>query len=455
MGLGFLPGENYSVANGVSADGSIVVGYSIDTNTFSVQAFRWTQSGGMVSLGDGLAYGVSADGSVVVGDSNLQAFRWTAGGGMVQLGLLPGGPPGGIASSGRGVSADGSVVVGFSSSASASEEAFRWTAGGGMVGLGALPGGTSKPSYGYAVSADGSVVVGISASSLGDEAFRWTSADGMVGLGFLPGDNVSFARSTSADGSTVVGDSTTVNSLVPPRAFRWTQSGGMVSLGPGLAYGVSGDGSVAVGQCGSLGVGGACIWDATNGMRHLQEVLTGYGLDLTGWSLGVATAVSADGETVVGYGTGPGGHQAWIATLFRSDVTIEVQPLVPKDPVFLNSPLPLLVAVLGSSTVDVTQIDTTTLGFGPKRAAPVFTQIITVGSQKDLLAFFEVQDSGIALGDTQACLRGKIGGQPFRGCDDIVVIMAKNCGVGFELAPILPAVLWLRGRRRRKASVNQ
>jgi len=131
-------------------------------------------------------------------------------------------------------------------------------------------------------------------------------------------------------------------------------------------------------------------------------------------------------------------------------VQIEVEPFVPKDPIILNSPLPVPVAVLGSSTVDVTQIDATTLRFGPKGATPLFTQVVTFNGQKDLLALFKVQDTGLALGDTQACLQGKIGGQAFRGCDDVVVILARGCGLGFELAPILPALLWLRGRRRRK-----
>jgi len=37
---------------------------------------------------------------------------------------------------------------------------------------------------------------------------------------------------------------------------------------------------------------------------------------LTGWSLQIATAVSADGRTVVGYGTDPSGNtQAWLAYL--------------------------------------------------------------------------------------------------------------------------------------------
>jgi probable HAF family extracellular repeat protein len=158
QGLGDLPGGSFSsTATAISADGSVVVGYSYSGSGY--QAFRWTSSGGMVGLGnlaggsESLAYGVSADGSVIVGRGDSQALRWTSGSGMVGLGDLAGGA---FNSAAYGVSADGSVVVGGSRSA-LGYEACRWTSGSGMVGLGNLAGGSN--SYAYGVSADGSVVV--------------------------------------------------------------------------------------------------------------------------------------------------------------------------------------------------------------------------------------------------------------------------------------------------------
>ena len=88
-----------------------------------------------------MAFAVSADGSTVVGRGlstpGFEAFRWTQAGGMVGLGDLPGGP---FRSDAFGVSADGSVVVGRAFPSNR-EAAFRWTQAGGMVGLGDLPGG--------------------------------------------------------------------------------------------------------------------------------------------------------------------------------------------------------------------------------------------------------------------------------------------------------------------------
>ncbi|MFO1434171.1 MAG: hypothetical protein U1F76_29485 [Candidatus Competibacteraceae bacterium] len=51
-------------------------------------------------------------------------------------------------------------------------------------------------------------------------------------------------------------------------------------------------------------------------MRSLLDVLVTSGLDLTGWWLTEATAISADGLTIGGYGRNPAGlAEGWIATL--------------------------------------------------------------------------------------------------------------------------------------------
>ena len=155
-----------------------------------------------------------------------------------------------------------------------------------MVGLGDLPGG-SFSSIANGISADGSVVVGRGASASGTEAFRWTSGGGMVGLGDLPGGSFS-----------------------------------------SIANGVSADGSVVVGLSNSAsGLNEAFLWDATNGMRSLQTVLStdfGLGASLLGWTLTEAHGISADGLTIVGYGFDPdgGNEQAWVADLHPAPSTV-------------------------------------------------------------------------------------------------------------------------------------
>ena len=68
--------------SGVSADGSVIVGTRHTDNGYTNEAFRWTQSSGIVGLGflandhhGSIATDVSADGSVVVGGGYTRLVR--------------------------------------------------------------------------------------------------------------------------------------------------------------------------------------------------------------------------------------------------------------------------------------------------------------------------------------------------------------------------------------------
>ena len=315
QGLGDFSGGGFeSKAYGVSADGSIVVGYG--TTASGQQAFCW-EDGTMTYLGDlhgdpaTCAYDISADGSVIAGrvnsalDPDSEAFRWEYGS-MTGLGVTSSWAP--------DVSADGSVVVGRA----AGYDAFRWE---GSTTTTLNPPESSSIAFG--VSADGSVIVGdYSWVKIAghQEALRWEDST-ITHLGYLPGFTHSSARAVSDDGSVVVGYSQGTSDW---EAFRWTSGTGMVGLAdlPGgnfdsWAFAVSADGSVIVGR-GTTDLGyESFLWDADNGMRNLKDVLENdCGLDLTDWTLRVATGISADGLTIVGYGTNPEGNsEAWAATI--------------------------------------------------------------------------------------------------------------------------------------------
>jgi autotransporter-associated beta strand protein/probable HAF family extracellular repeat protein len=328
QGLGFLPGYDVSYAYSLSADGSVVSGWSYNGN---YQAYRWTAATGMLDLGSfpagwfgPAATGISADGSIVVGSAtnsnNLykpESFFWTAQTGVVSLGLP--------ASSATAISGNGSVIVGeFFQSNQHQQEAFRWNAMTGAVGLGFLPGDFESQALG--VNADGTVVVGISAN--GDNpnltritAFRWTQPTGMVSLGVLSGaDTYTAANAVSGDGAVVVGASAGVKS----QAFRWTQATGMVGLGSlyaggnSQAYGISADGSVIVGYSSDVNNsnGIATRWTAATGIQSIPAMLTAVGVNLGGWELTTAYAASANGTVVAGVGFNPAGQdEAWIAQI--------------------------------------------------------------------------------------------------------------------------------------------
>jgi probable HAF family extracellular repeat protein len=268
---------------GISGDGMVAAGYK------NGRPLAWTQTGGVVDLGDlgasyGAARGVSADGTIIIGESSVLAsngfgwgpisFRWTASDGMVAIDPNDGPAGAGTYSSANAISADGSTVAGRTSRFRTSGSGpYLWTESGGMIDLGYLDDASSYGSA-YACSSDGAVVAGMNNSTLGNQAFRWTEALGMQGLGDLTGGDFE-----------------------------------------SHAYGVSGDGTVIIGK-GTTAIGDeAFIWDEVNGMRNLKTVLTDdFGLDLTGWTLLSAEGISADGNSIVGYGLNPSGmREGWVA----------------------------------------------------------------------------------------------------------------------------------------------
>lgn len=314
----------------ISADGTVIVGIAYSGT--GAEAFRWTESDGMIGLGDfeggrffSAAYGVSADGSVVVGrgeEDSLasRAFRWsTESNGMMPL--EGDDCTGTLGSTGAfGVSGGGTIIAG-----GCDGTIYRWTKDGGKDTLYV---GNSNQSAPFDIAANGDVIVGrvykgsYPFGAFIYEAFRWTEIDGMEPLGALDGASGSFALGVSPDGSVIVGRSGFT-------AMQWTEATKMVAL-PGensYARDASTDGSVIVGDvyCGG-DTSRAAVWIQGNEPLFIQDLLESQGVDLSGWWLTSARAVTPDGRTIAGEGVvdppatceeidDDVDHQLWIATL--------------------------------------------------------------------------------------------------------------------------------------------
>lgn len=124
---GTMLGKGYAV----NADGSVVAGYG--STGSGGQAFRWTAATGMVALsGLTFAAGITPDGSMVVGQSlnpsngYARPAYWTAAGGTTVLPLFNAASLGSV----NAVSSDGSILVGGMDS-----KAVFWAHGGNAIPL--------------------------------------------------------------------------------------------------------------------------------------------------------------------------------------------------------------------------------------------------------------------------------------------------------------------------------
>ncbi|SHK68142.1 T9SS type A sorting domain-containing protein [Rhodothermus profundi] len=314
----------------VVGDTIIVVGRARNA-TEAPRPFRWTPAHGLQDLGtlggtdaalSGEAWGISANGRTVVGwADNAQgtdrAFRWTDTTGFQDLGTL-----GGATGWATAVSATGAVVVGYAENGQVNQHAFRWTAAAGMHTLDLADQVVSRA---LDVTADGATVVGwMTPDGHTTLAFRWTESSGLEDLNTtyaallqpagapVPSVLVE-AHAVSPDGRFIVGvgfDAQTMRAGVPfwidtrQPTIRWLglPASDDVSFTMAQANDVSQAGTVVVGV--AIDAGGtsprAYRWTAAQGPEDLNVAYAGLLSD--GSVLLEATAVSADGRYIVGYG---------------------------------------------------------------------------------------------------------------------------------------------------------
>ena len=105
-------------------------------------------------------------------------------------------------------------------------------------------------------------------------------------------------------------------------------------------------------------------------------------------------------------------------------IAIDIKPgSDPVNPVNPESKGVIPVAVLGSMDFDATQVDFSTVEFGPGKASPVHdghVENVNGDGFDDMVFHFNTQDTGITCGDTEATLLGEtFGGDVFTGTDSV------------------------------------
>jgi uncharacterized membrane protein len=143
--------------------------------------------------------------------------------------------------------------------------------------------------------------------------------------------------------------------------------------------------------------------------------------------------------------------------IHRSDVRIAIEPRRHRARVFLRPNRRVRVAILGADTLNIRHTVFDELAFGPAGATPLrpFQRArldVNRDGHRDLGVRFRTAETGLAPGDTEACLMGTADGLPFRACDAIEVVGWPGCGHGFDQALLLPVFVALSRVRRRIGS---
>lgn len=306
VNIGYLPGYGgLGYATGVNADGSVVTGW---TGSGQTRAFRWTTLGGLQNLGtvSGATFvqasGISRDGLVATGSLNISnghGFRWS-GGTMTDIGLYYAGSDW---TGAAGISGDGLTIFGRTRTVSGALKAMTWS--GGVFTLLPNPfGGFNTEAMACTPTAN--YVVGTYDPPGGAHAVRW-GPSGQIDINAL--FTATYPAGISDDGQTVAGYGFTPSFA---HFFRWRDTGGagtMSDLGvlPGMlnsyARALVADGTAIVGTSSTSSTSAATLWTTDLGMLDLNTWLPTVGVSVAGWSfLSTSEGISADGTAIIGSG---------------------------------------------------------------------------------------------------------------------------------------------------------
>ncbi|HAD38929.1 MAG TPA: hypothetical protein DCF88_02255 [Plesiomonas shigelloides] len=236
----FAQTEGMSNAQGVSSDGRYIVGYVMPENSSLMQGVLWTDASKLTYLTplaagtDYYANGISADGSIIVGtasdkNNNEHAVYWDRVTNTIHdLGSFS--HSSSQYSNAIAANRDGSVIVGSSTNFAGVTQGFRWTTKAGMVELQSL-GGTSQAT---GVSDTGRII-GYSTNAKNEGRAVYWDNNKIRDLGTLRADNSgsSSAQAISATGKVIVG---AADDDIQRTGFIWKEDAGMYSVNEWLKY---------------------------------------------------------------------------------------------------------------------------------------------------------------------------------------------------------------------------
>jgi hypothetical protein len=112
----------------------------------------------------------------------------------------------------------------------------------------------------------------------------------------------------------------------------------------------------------------------------------------------------------------------------EENIDIDIKPGSFPNSINTKSKGVIPVAILGSAEFDVTLVDTSTLEFGPAGASPAHragghVEDVNRDGLMDLVSHYRTRETGLAPGDTEACVVGETNdGTRIRGCDSVKIV---------------------------------
>ena len=319
---GDISNQNSTLVRGVSGDGRVVVGQSFHNVVSNRQsALIWTQPNGSSSFAAADATAVNYDGTVVVGRKRVSAegaYRWSSSGGFVTLPDFDGQTK----STALGVSGDGNYTIGYAQYDTVTLRHIRvarWDAQGGLD----LRIGNTGPMPG-AINFDGSAYTYHKEEWGGLRSYLYTGHY-LDRLPIFDGWTDTAVVDMNDSGDVMFG----TTSRIDPGTGRLRQLAsvwrGFDEVQPlAMPVGALDSSTTCANQAGAV-IAGRIIWaDGSNrmvfwtdqGVFDAIDVWTASGIDLSGWSLSSMTIadISADGSTVVGNGTFNGFARGFVIT---------------------------------------------------------------------------------------------------------------------------------------------
>lgn len=319
--LKVIPVEGNCMPLGISANGDHVVGRVGDQENQTGFYYSVSKDSSYMMTMNSQLWDATDSGTLCGAAMNMDILDMVSGYWQNNQWVTLGQGASPLSSTAHSMSQSASVIVGKQTPLEDNygARAYKWTNATGVTLIG-LPNSNSTA---YAVSADGSTIGGWQESLEGETDWCdrnpviWkngvmTRLNAGAGQWISPGE----VDNLSQDGTIAVGE-------WDAGQFVWTEAAGMTLIGtlPGdwnaSALGIS-DSGLAVGFS-SLGMQRtATAWTAQTGLQPLASYFSSLGCTVPdGWLLQQANGISADGQTITGFGRAPGttGLIGWVAKL--------------------------------------------------------------------------------------------------------------------------------------------